>query len=203
MTRPRQHLTPDDIDALLRDGADPSLLEHMIDCAECALLMGQQRAVVASLDALPHFSPSEDFADQVMFQVAVPDPFAMRSMATARRRVLETGRSRALAASVAIMLVGAMAASIIWTSLNRELLTSAGTWLGGEATQWFWVAVRGTFANVTEQPWFDAARRAFGAPVRLAAVSACIMLLYAVGLMALRRLMAFPSPTEGAAHAGA
>lgn len=201
MTRPRQHLTPDDIDALLRDGADPSLLEHMIDCAECALLMGQQRAVVASLDALPHFSPSEDFADQVMFQVAVPDPFAMRSMATARRRVLETGRSRALAASVAIMLVGMMAASVIWTSLNREVVTSAGSWIGGEATQWFWVALRGAFANVTEQPWFDGARHLLGGPARLAAVSACVMLLYVAGLMALRRLMALPA--NGAAHAGA
>jgi hypothetical protein len=125
----------------------------------------------------------------------------MRSMATARRRLLETGRSRAFAASVAVALVGMMTASIIWTSLNRELVSSAGSWLGGEATQWFWVALRGAFANVTEQPWFDAARSAIGAPMRLAAVSACVMLLYVVGLVALRRLMAIPS--EGAAHAGA
>jgi hypothetical protein len=201
MTGPRQHLTPDEIDSLLEGEPTPSQLEHLTDCAECTLLLGQHRAVVSSLDALPYFDPGEEFADQVMFQVAVPDPFAMRSMATARRRLLETGRRRALAASVAVALVGMMTASIIWTSLNREVLTSAGSWLGGEATQWFWVALRGAFANVTEQPWFDSARRALGAPVRLAAVSACIMLLYVVGLMALRRLMALPS--EGAAHAGA
>ncbi len=201
MTGPRQHLTPDEIDSLLAGEPTPSQLEHLSDCAECALLLGQHRAVVASLEALPHFEPGDEFADQVMFQVAVPDPFAMRSMATARRRMLETGRSRALVASVAVALVGMMAASIIWTALNREVLTSTGSWLGSEATQWFWVAVRGAFANVTEQPWFDTARRAFGAPARLAAVSACIMFLYVVGLMALRRLMAIPS--EGAAHAGA
>ncbi|HET8634913.1 MAG TPA: hypothetical protein VFL88_12265 [Gemmatimonadales bacterium] len=201
MTGPRQHLTPDEIDSLLAGEPASSRLEHLTDCAECALLLGQHRAVVSSLETLPYFDPGEEFADQVMFQVAVPDPFAMRSMATARRRVLETGRGRALAASVAVALVGMMTASIIWTSLNREVLTSAGSWLGGEATQWFWVALRGAFANVTEQPWFGTARNVLGAPVRLAAVSACIMLLYVVGLMALRRLMAFPS--EGAAHAGA
>lgn len=201
MTGPRQHLTPDEIDSLLKGEPTSSQLEHLTDCAECTLLLGQHRAVVSSLEALPHFDPGDEFTDQVMFQVAVPDPFAMRSMATARRRLLETGRSRALAASVAVALVGMMAASIIWTSLNREVLASAGSWLGGEATQWFWVALRGAFANVTEQPWFDTARSVIGAPMRLAAVSACVMLLYVVGLMALRRLMAFPS--EGAAHAGA
>ena len=201
MTPPRQHLTPDELDSLLHGEPGPSQLEHLTDCAECALLLGQHRAVVSSLEALPHFDPGEEFADQVMFQVAVPDPFAMRSIATARRRVLETGRRRALAASAGIAIIGLMAASIIWTSLNREVLSSAGSWLGGEASQWFWVALRGAFANVTEQPWFDTARGALGAPVRLAAVSACIMLLYVVGLMALRRLMALPS--EGAAHAGA
>lgn len=201
MTGPRQHLTPDEIDSLLTGKPNPSELEHLNDCAECALLLGQHRAVVASLEALPQFSPGDEFADQVMFQVAVPDPFAMRSMATARRRVLETGRGRAWAASVAVALVGMMAASIIWTSLNREALASAGSWLGGEATQWFWVALRGAFANVTEQPWFDSARNIIGGPARLAAVSACVMLLYVIGLMALRRLMALP--TNGAAHAGA
>jgi hypothetical protein len=201
MTGPRQHLTPDEIDSLLQGESTPSQLEHLNDCAECSLLLGQHRAVVASLEALPLFDPGDEFADQVMFQVAVPDPFAMRSMATARRRLLETGRSRAFAASVAVALVGMMTASIIWTWLNRELVSSAGSWLGGEATQWFWVALRGVFANVTEQPWFNTARNAIGAPMRLAAVSACVMLLYVVGLMALRRLMAIPS--EGAAHAGA
>jgi hypothetical protein len=201
MTGPRQHLTPDEIDSLLQGEPTPSQLEHLTDCAECALLLGQHRAVVSSLEALPHFDPGDEFADQVMFQVAVPDPFAMRSIATSRRRLLETGRSRALVASVAVAVVGLMAASVIWTSLNREVLSSAGTWLGGEASQWFWVALRGAFANVTEQPWFDTARRAVGGPARLAAVSACGMLLYVVGLVALRRLMAFPS--KGAAHAGA
>lgn len=201
MTRPSWHLTPDEIDSLLHGASDPSLLQHADECAECALLVGQHRAVVRTLESLPPFSPSEDFADQVMFQVAVPDPFAMRSIATARERVLHDARTRALAASVAVVLVGAMAASIIWTSLNREVLTSAGNWLGGEATQWFWVALRGAFANVTEQPWFDAARRLLGGPIRLALVSAGATLLYAAGLVALRKLMT--SPSEGAAHASA
>jgi hypothetical protein len=201
MTRPSWHLTPDEMDSLLRGEAEPSLLQHSEECAECALLIGQHRSVIRTLESLPELVPSEDFADQVMFQVAVPDPFAMRSIATARQRVLHDSRARALAASVTVVLVGAMAASVIWTSFNREVLTSAGNWLGGEATQWFWVALRGAFANITEQPWFDAARQMLGAPVRLALVSAGASLLYAGGLFALRKLMT--SPAEGAAHAGA
>jgi hypothetical protein len=201
MTPTSPHLSAEELDAVLDGTADTSLLRHAEDCAGCAKLLGQHRAVIQALDTLPRFAPSEDFADQVMFQVAVPDPFAMRSIATARRRVLSTARSRALAASVAVALVGTMAASIIWTALNRDVLASTGHWLGGEAMQWFWVALRGTFANVTEQPWFEAVRRLFGAPVRIALASALAMLLYGGGLYALRKLMTLPA--EGAAHANA
>ncbi len=200
MTRSRQHLTPDEIDALLFGESTPSLFQHARDCDACARAVAEQRAVIRALESLREFSPSEDFADQVMFQIAVPDPFAIRSIASAPGRLLVTARSRAVAASVGVLLVGAMAASIIWTALNREVLASAGQWIGGEATQWFWVLLRGTFANVTEQPWFDSVRQGLGAPARLAAASAVAMMLYAGGLMALRKLMSLPS---GAAHASA
>jgi hypothetical protein len=201
MTPTSPHLSAEELDAVLDGTAEASLFRHAEECAGCAKLLGQHRAVIQALETLPQFAPSDEFADQVMFQVAVPDPFAMRSLATARRRMLGSTRSRALAASVAVMLVGTMAASIIWTVFNRDVLASTGHWLGGEAMQWFWVALRGTFANITEQPWFEAMRRVFGAPARIALASACAMALYGGGLYALRKLMTFP--TEGTAHANA
>lgn len=202
MTRPPElHLAPDDVDALLHDEPGAAVAQHLEHCADCRLLLRDQRRVAESIEALPLFAPSDEFADQVMFQVAVPDPFAMRSMATVRHRLLGNPRARAMAAASLIVMVGAMAASVIWTAAHREVLQAAGSWLGGEASQWFWVALRGTFANITEQPWFEPARRVLGGPARLALLSAGAMLLYAGGLMALRRLMALPS--QGVAHAGA
>lgn len=201
MTRQSWHLTPDELDSLLSGAPGSSLLQHTHECAECAQLAAQHTAVIQAVQSLPELSPSEDFVEQVMFQVAVPDPFAMRSLATARQRMFRDSRSRALAASVTVLLIGAMAASIVWTLLNRETLASAGSWLGGEATQWLWVALREGFANITEQPWFGAARQLLGAPARLALLSGGAMLVYAAGLFALRKLMAFPA--EGAAHAEA
>jgi hypothetical protein len=202
MTRPSaQHLTPDEIDRLLEGPSDPSLTQHLDGCTTCASTLREQGMVVRTLESLPVFAPSDDFADQVMFQVAVPDPFAIRSLASTRERVLHSSRARAWVLSAAALLLATMGASIVWTALNRETLASAGDWLGGQATQWFWVAIRGAFANITEQPWFGPMRQALGAPARLALLSACAMLLYAGGVLALRKLMTFPS--QGAAHARA
>ena len=62
-----------------------------------------------------------------------------------------------------------------------------------------WVAVRGGFANIVEQPWLGTVQAWFASPLRLALLSLGITLIYVGGLIALRRLMALPR--AGVAHA--
>ena len=50
-------------------------------------------------------------------------------MQPARRRFLATRRSVAVAASLAVLLVASMAASVIWTLANQATLVSIGGWL--------------------------------------------------------------------------
>ncbi len=195
------HLSSDDFDALLEGAASQDAHRHLAGCALCREQVAADRTIVTRLEALASFAPSAGFPDQVMARVVMPDPFALHSFGTARRRLFATRRSLAAAASVAIIVVGAMAASVIWTLGNRETLAAAGSWLGGEAMSWLWIAVRGGAANLMEQPWYAAARGFLGSPTRLALVSAAISMVYLGGLFALRRLMALPS--QGGAHAHA
>ena len=172
MTAPHDH-TPDDVDLWLD----------------------------AQLAALPLFAPRADFADRVMASVKVPDPFAIRSISAARRRLLGSPRSLALAASVAVLVIGSMAASVIWTLANRDTLLAVGSWLATEAAQWAWVGVRGAALTLMEQPWFAGFRGLLDDPGRLALVSAFGTLVYLTGVLALRRLLAVPAPTQRVAHA--
>ena len=195
------HLSSDDFDALLEGAASQDAHRHLAECAFCRDQVASDRTIVTRLESLSSFAPSAEFPEQVMARVVMPDPFALHSFGTARRRMFATRRSLAAAASVAIIVVGAMAASVIWTLGNRETLAAAGSWLGGEAVSWLWIAVRGGAANLMEQPWYAAARGFLGSPTRLAVLSAGISTLYLGGLIALRKLMALPS--QGGAHAHA
>jgi hypothetical protein len=155
----------------------------------------------AQLAALPLYSPRPEFSDRVMASVRVPDPFAIRSFRAARRRLLASPRSVAMAASLALLVVGSMAASVVWTLANRDTLLALGGWLATEAGQWAWVGLRGAALTLREQPWFADLRGLIEEPGRLALASAFGTLVYVSGVLALRRLLAFPAPTQRVAHA--
>jgi hypothetical protein len=156
----------------------------------------------AQLAALPQFAPSVGFEDRVMASVRVPDPFAIRSIASTRRRLFASPRATAVAVSLAVLVVGSMAASVVWTLANRDALLAFATWFSTEAGQWAWVGLRGGALTLMEQPWFAGFRALLDDPGRLALASAFGTLVYVTGVLALRRLLAVPAPTQRVAHAG-
>ena len=195
MTRAHeQHLTLDEIDALLEDAPYAAAHPHLLGCTACRERIDSEREIVARLAALPYATPSLDFADRVMARVTVPQPATV----PVRRSVVPSFRRWAIAASI---LVALMATSVAWSLLNQELLTGTVSSLGNGALDWAWLTLRGVAANVMEQPWYAGLRGFFGDPVRLAMISGGITLVYLGGVFALRRLMALP--TQGVAHAHA
>ncbi len=202
MNRPvESHLSPDDIDVLLTGVADTAAYPHLEQCRPCQALLAAERHLVARLESLTLEGPSPEFADIVMSRVSIPDPFAIRSLATARRRLFATRRSLAAAAMIAVVVVASMAASAVWTLGNRETLAAAGSWIGAESVGLLWLGLRGVVANFIEQPWYGDARQLFGDPARVAAISGGVTLAYVAGLLALRRLMALPAQGVANAHA--
>jgi hypothetical protein len=106
----------------------------------------------------------------------------------------------AVAATIAVLLVGSMAASIGWSLANQELLASVGSWVMAQGTQAGWLALRGLASNFIEQPWYESARALADHPGRLTAAVGVALLGYLSGVVALRRLLALP--TQQVAHAG-
>ena len=186
------HLSADDLDAWIEGRLGSARAGHLRHCADCRDLVERERALVELLGGLPRLAPSVGLEDRVMARVRVPQlaPAASRSVVPSSRRPV--------AAIAAAVLVG-MAASIAWSLGNRELLDSWGAWLLGESSRLLWVSVQAVASNLLEQPWSREVRSFIAAPGRLLLVLGAASLVYASGLLALRRLMALP--TAGVAHA--
>ena len=201
MTRPPgTHLSPDEIDSWLAGAPALELQQHLDQCQSCLDRVRTEREIVKQIAALPLMSPAPDFAERIMAAVVIPDPFAIRSLQTARRRLFATRKSMAVAASLAVLLLASMAGSIAWSLDNQETLASAGTWLVSAGNQLVWLSLRGLASNLMEQPWYGGLRTLLENPLRLAIGSALASAVYLAGVLALRRLLALP--TQQVAHAG-
>jgi hypothetical protein len=193
---PGPHLSPDDVELWLNGTLDAAGTRHLDLCPECFDRARAEREIVEQLAALSLIAPSPGFEDRVMAQVRVADPFALRSI---RQRIFATRRSMAIAASLALVLMGSMAASAAWSLANQEVLVSAGTWALSQGSQAGWLALRGLASNFIEQPWYESARAFADHPGRLGTALGALALAYLSGVFALRRLLALPS--QQVAHA--
>ena len=193
---PGPHLSPDDVELWLNGTLDAARTRHLDLCPECFDRAQAEREIVEQLAALPPMVPSPGFEDRVMAQVTVADPFALRLI---RQRIFATRRSMAIAASLALALVGSMAASVAWSLANQDVLISAGSWVLSQGSQAGWLALRGLASNFIEQPWYESARAFADHPGRLSAALGALALAYLSGVFALRRLLALPS--QQVAHA--
>ncbi|HEY7364918.1 MAG TPA: hypothetical protein VIE37_12500 [Methylomirabilota bacterium] len=194
------HLSSDDFDAWMSGAPSAEARAHLVACPECRERAEAEREIVAMISALPLMSPAEGFADRVMQRVAVPDPFFLRSIARIRQRLLATRRTAVLAATLALVVVGSMAASIVWSLGHQQTLAAMGTWLMGQASQVGWIGIRGIASNLIEQPWYSPLRDSLAHPALLGAASAFAFLLYIGGIVALRRLLTVPTRQVAHAH---
>jgi len=200
MTRPSgSHLSADEIDACLSGAPAPEVQRHLEQCRSCLDQVQADREIAEQIAALTLMGPTEGFAERVMASVTIPDPFAIRSLQATRRRLFASPRSFAAAASLLIVLLGSMAASIAWSLANQETMAAFGSWLFTQCGQALWLGMQGLASNLIEQPWYAGLRSLADTPSRLAVISGLGTLAYLVGLAALRRLLAVP--TERVAHA--
>lgn len=194
------HLSADELDAWLEATLADDRARHLDLCSECRERAEAERELVQHLLSLQLLSPAAGFADRVMQRVSVPAPYAVGSIQPARR-FLATRRSVAVAAVLAVFLMGSMAASVVWTLGHQATLASIGGWALAQVGQAGWIAVQGVASNLIEQPWYGAARSLVDSPGRVAGAALVSMLAYLAGVFALRRLLALP--TQQVAHASA
>ena len=121
-----RHLLPNEIDLIVDGdvgfGVAP-LRAHVRQCAECRAKLDDALVVVNALEEIPHLAPSSLFAERVMAQVQVFQPWHVAARDSMRRFV-----PRSLPARIAAGAIGAIAASVLgvvslWIGTRIDLLT--------------------------------------------------------------------------------
>jgi len=185
------HLSGEDLDAWVTGSLPAPREAHLRGCAECQLLADQERVLVMRLEALPLFDPRPGFADRVMYRVDVPVTSIADAWRLWQRRVFANPIGVGIAAGVAVLLGGSVAASAAWAAGNQDMITGVGTWFMSHGQQWFWQGVGMGTALLDQQSWYPSVRAAL-TPGRIAALGATSAGLYVAGLIALRRLLSLP-----------
>jgi hypothetical protein len=118
-----RHLLPNEIDLLLDGevgfGVAP-LRAHVDDCAECQARLTNARVVVDALEDLPHFAPKLRFADRVMAQVQVIEPWYAPALDAARRLVPQSVPVRVLTVATASVAATMLSAGAAWLALRAD-----------------------------------------------------------------------------------
>ena len=118
-----RHLLPNEIDLLLDGevgfGVSP-LRAHVDECEPCRARLADARVVVEALERLPHFAPSVRFADQVLAQVQIVEPWHVAAIDAARRLVPQSVPMRAVMAASATVVAAAVSASAVWLSFHAD-----------------------------------------------------------------------------------
>ena len=125
-----RHLLPDEIDQLLDGEAGfgiAPLRAHVRRCGECQAELETARAVALALDDLPHVAPSPLFADRVMQQVQVFEPWHVALVDALRQLVPQSRPARALAAAGGFSLAALVTVAALWIAARVDILALVGS----------------------------------------------------------------------------
>lgn len=85
-----RHLLPDEFDLLVDEEIGfgvPELQAHVRGCDQCRIELESARTVMSRVESLPHLSPSPRFAEKVMAEVNVFEPWHVAAANTIRALV--------------------------------------------------------------------------------------------------------------------
>jgi hypothetical protein len=156
-----RHLRPDEIELLL-DGEEgfgvAPLRAHVRSCLECQTELESARELMIALDSLPDFAPSPAFADRVMSQVQVFEPWHAAATRTVGQLVPATRPARIAAGFGAAVTAGLATAGVTWAVARADLAVFAAS-LGLERFREQLVAAGSdVVSTVIGQPGLEALR---------------------------------------------
>lgn len=119
-----RHLLPNEIDLLVDGDAGfgvAPLRAHLTECGDCRARYDELRMVADAVDALPHFTPTLRFADAVMQNVQIVEPWHVALTESARRLVPSSTPMRVLAGVGAGLAAVAISGSAAWLAFRGDL----------------------------------------------------------------------------------
>lgn len=110
--------------------ADRAVVEsHILGCPQCEREVEEWRSLFAVLNSLPQFEPKLDFANRVMANVTLPEPWYVRTAARVGSRVQvlvpKTTRDWAAAAACLALPIALFGALAYWV-LSKPYITPSG-----------------------------------------------------------------------------
>lgn len=119
-----RHLLPNELDLLLDGevgfGVTP-LKAHVDECAECRTQLEQARVVVDALDNLPRHAPAPSFANRVMANVQVIEPWHIAMFAATSRLVPTTTTMRVVMAASASVIALSVSTATVWLAFRADV----------------------------------------------------------------------------------
>ena len=124
-----RHLLPNELDLLLDGdvgfGVAP-LRAHVAACDGCAAALESARRVVEALDHLPRFRPSPGFADRVLSEVRVFEPWHVAALDTAKRYLPSSSPARVLVAAGASSVGFVLTVATVWLTSRLDAMLFVG-----------------------------------------------------------------------------
>lgn len=179
-----RHLLPNELDLLVDGDAGfglAPLRAHVETCADCRGRLEELQAIVGQLDALPHFAPRHGFADRVMRDVQVIEPWHVALTEAVKPFVPESVPMRVLAGAGAGLAATTVSGAAVWVAFEANLLG----WSAGSALE---QGGRGAWGSVAAAVRSMAG--AMGDGASLAAAGAALAGTAIVAVLAFRRLAA-------------
>jgi len=189
--RAEAHLSADELDLWTIGALAGTRERHLHSCPRCREVADAERVLVRQLEALPLLSPAESFTERVLDGVHLPVSSLAGAWRLWRRKVGLNPIRVGIAASVAVILGGSVAASAAWAAGNQDIILGVGNWIRANGEFWALQGLGMAQTFLDQQGWYGAIRSAL-TPGRLAAIGALTFGLYAGGMLALRRLLALP-----------
>ncbi len=186
-----RHLLPNELDLLVDGDAGfglAPLKTHVEECAECRSRLTELQAIVGQLDALPHFAPRHGFADRVMSNVQVIEPWHVALAESAKAWVPQSTGLRVLAAAGAGVAATTVSGTALWLAFRADLLG----WGAGAALE---QGGRGAWGSVAAG--VRAIAGALGDGTTIAAGAAALAGSAIIAVLAFRRLAAAARANRG------
>jgi hypothetical protein len=156
-----RHLLPNEIDLLLDGevgfGVSP-LRAHIDECAVCRTRLADARVVVDALERLPHFAPQVRFADRVLADVQIIEPWYVALAETAKRFTPRSTPMRVVMASTATVIATVISLSSVWLLLHADAALYAYNLIAGRARAALVNGAGSLVGNALTTTGMDAAR---------------------------------------------
>jgi hypothetical protein len=120
-----RHLLPEEIDLLLDDeegfGVAP-LRTHLEQCPDCQARYNALDSVVGRLEALPLLVPAPRFADRVMTQVQVFEPWHVAARDSIQRLIPQSSFGKALVGATGGVMAVTMSLLAVWIGRRADAI---------------------------------------------------------------------------------